>query len=243
MEALVRYDFRIDVWTPETLPMARLADYLAQLAVLFGHREYVHFMQVRKGSAVPEIAVNHEAAPKVAARLRLVGGADAPPEAVRAQQEINDMLRDDNASAVLRRKRGATVLAFPGCKTPLAEEAVVHEQGELDGVIIRIGGKDETVPVWIEGEHKTIYKCSATRQLARELRGLLFDQPIRVAGRGKWRRGSNRQWALEQFEIKSFEVLEEVSLADSIAQLRAIKGSHWNEMPDPQRELRKLRVD
>lgn len=243
MDTKVRYDFRIDAWTPDTLPMARLAEYLLTLATLFGYKEYVHFIQVRKGSAVPEIDVDREAAPKVGARLKLVGAPDAPPELRRAQREINDMLRDDNASATLRRKRGAIVIEFPGCKTPLAQEAVVHEQSELDGVVIRVGGRDESVPVWLEGENRTVYKCNATRDIARELGGLLFGAPIRVAGRGRWRRRADRVWELEAFDIKSYEPLEPIALADSIESLRTVEGSNWNAMPDPQQALRKLRAD
>jgi hypothetical protein len=187
MDELTHYNFRIDAWSPETLPMARLAEYLARLSTMFGYKEHVHFLKVRKGSAIPEIAVDRETAPKVAARLHLVGRPDSPPELARVYQEINRMLRDDNASATLKLKRGSVVVSFPGKKTPLAEEVVVHDQGDLDGIIIRVGGKDDSVPIWVEGEHKIIYKCQTSRDLARQLAAYLFDQPIRVVGNGQWR--------------------------------------------------------
>ena len=106
MDNQILYDFRIDAWTPDTLPMSRLADYLAKLSILFGNNEHVHFMKVRKGSAVPMIAVEPTANPKVVARLKLVGTPDAPEEVSRAQQDINHMLRDDGATAYLRIKGG-----------------------------------------------------------------------------------------------------------------------------------------
>lgn len=243
MHELTLYDFRIDVWSPETLPMARLAKYLAKLSTMFGYEEHVHFLKVRKGSAIPEIGVDNEAAPKVAARLYLVGSPNALPESERAYQEINRMLRDDNASATLRLKRGRIILNFPGKKTPFAEEVVVHEQGDLEGIIIRVGGKDDSVPVWVEGESKVIYKCQASRDLARQLAVFLFDQPIRVVGNGQWCRTPERKWELEKFEIKSFEVLDAVPLSEAINELRQVEGNLWNEMDDPQAELRKLRGD
>jgi hypothetical protein len=243
MNDLIHYDFRIDVWKPETLPMAKLAKYLAKLSVMFGDESHVHFIKVRKGSAIPEIAVEQEAAPKVAARLRLVGSHDAPPDLEKANLEINRMLREDNASAILRIKNGGVVLNFPGRKTPLTEEVVVHEQGELDGIVIRVGGKDDSVPVWIEGEGRTIYKCQTNRDIARQLATYLFDQPIRVAGNGKWCRNPERKWELEQFDIKSFEVLNDIQLEQLIDELRAVAGNYWNELDDPQAELRKLRGD
>lgn len=241
MNDLIHYDFRIDVWKPETLPMAKLAKYLAKLSIMFGDDNCVHFLKVRKGSAIPEIAVDQIAAPKVAARLRLVGMPDSPPELERANLEINRMLREDNASATLKLKNGGIVLNFPGKKTPLAEEVVVYEQGELDGIVIRVGGKDDSVPVWIEGEGRAIYKCQTTRDIARQLATYLFDKQVRVAGNGKWCRTPERKWELEQFEIKSFLPLEDTGLEQLIGELRAVKGNQWNEMDDPQAELRKLR--
>lgn len=243
MNELIHYDFRIDAWSPETLPMARLAEYLARLSTMFGYKEHVHFLKVRKGSAIPEIAVDTETAPKVAARLHLVGRPDSPPELARVYQEINRMLRDDNASATLKLKRGSIVVSFPGKKTPLAEEVVVHDQGDLDGIIIRVGGKDDSVPIWVEGEHKIIYKCQTSRDLARQLAAYLFDQPIRVVGNGQWRRTPERKWELEKFEIKSFELLDAALLEQVINELRQVEGNPWNEMDDPQAELRKLRND
>lgn len=243
MDEPIHYDFRIDAWKPETLPMARLAEYLAKLSTMFGHKEHVHFLKVRKGSAIPEIAVDYEAAPKVEARLRLVGTPDAPQELERANQEVNRMLRVDNASATLKIKHGENVLVFPGKKTPLAEEVVVHEQGDLDGVVIRVGGKDDSVPVWIEGEGKVIYKCWANRDMARQLAAYLFDRPVRVTGSGEWCRTPERRWELVDFKIKSFEILDVSPLEKVINDLRQIEGNLWNEMDDPQAELRKLRGD
>jgi hypothetical protein len=42
----VEYVFRIDAFTPDTLPMARLAEYLSALAKLLGHQEHTHFVRV-----------------------------------------------------------------------------------------------------------------------------------------------------------------------------------------------------
>ncbi|MDP2031177.1 MAG: hypothetical protein Q8K12_16195 [Thiobacillus sp.] len=235
------YDFRIDAWKPDTLPMSRLADYLGKLAVLFGNKEHVHFMKVRKGSAIPEILVDGPAAPKVSARLKLASSADAPEDLIRASRDINRMLRDDNATGTLRLKGGVKIIDFPGKKTPLAEEAVVFEFGELDGVVIKVGGKDETVPVLLEGEDGVFYPCNTDRETARKLAPYIFGGAVRIAGRGKWRRTEERIWELEKFDIKTFEPLDETPLVDVITAMRAIEGSDWNELDDPQTELKRIR--
>lgn len=235
------YDFRIDAWKPDTLPMARLAVYLARLATVFGCQEHVHFLKVRKGSAIPEIHVQQASALKVNARLKLVGTADAPQDLASSVQNINAMLREDNASAVLRVKGGAQLIQFPGCKTPLADEAVVHEAGELVGAVIRVGGKDETVPLMLQDTDGATYSCTTTRAIARELAQHLFGDLVRVQGTGKWRRTPERAWELDDFRIKSWERLHQTLLVDEINTLRAVEGSLWNGFADPQAELKKLR--
>lgn len=235
------YDFRIDAWAPDTLPMSRLADYLAQLATLFGNKDHVHFVKVVKGSAVPVISVENTAQPKVEARLRLVDTSDAPKELSNAKQRINEMLREDNASAYIRPRGGAKILEFKGAKTPLAEEVVLYEQGELDGTVIRIGGKDETVPVMLEGENGQYFRCNTKRDIAKNLASHIFGAQVRVSGKGKWRRNQQGEWELDLFDIQSFEALDDTPLQDVIAGLRAIDGSQWNDMAAPQEELKKLR--
>lgn len=235
------FDFRMSALSPQTLPMARLAEYLTRLATLFGHRDYVYFLKVRKGSAVPEIHVHDTAAPKVQSRLKLVGAGSGPEEANKAIHDINAMLREDNTSATLAVKGGALVINFPGCKTPLAEEAIVHEAGELIGSVIRVGGKDETVPLLLQDTDGTTYLCNTSKAIAKELAHHLFGDLVRVQGHGKWRRTPERMWVLDSFKIKSWEPALQTSLEEAVNSLRAVEGSQWNTFADPQAELKKLR--
>ena len=59
------YRFKIDAYSPETIPMARLAEYMSDLAVLFGNRENVHFVQLEPGSTTLLQRIEYEAVPKV----------------------------------------------------------------------------------------------------------------------------------------------------------------------------------
>ena len=241
MAAPTVFDFRIDAWKPDTLPMARLAEYLARLAVVFGSQEQVYFLKVRKGSAVPEIHVHEPAAANVYARLKLVGTDKEPDDVKKSIQHINVLLREDNASAILMEKGGAVVIAFPGRSTPLAEEAIVHETGELIGSVIRVGGKDETVPLLIQDTDGTTYNCTTTRTIARELAHHLFGDLVRVQGVGKWHRTAGSTWELESFKVKSWEPMDQSNLVDVVAALRSVEGSQWNSFDDPHAELQKLR--
>ena len=235
------FDFRIRTLMPQTLPMARLAEYLARLAVLFGHQDQVYFSKVRKGSVVPEIHVHEIAVPKVQARLQLVGAGSGPEDAVKAVQAINALLRDDDTSATLGVKGGGLVIDFPGFKTPLAQEAVVHEAGELIGSVIRVGGRDETIPLLLRDTDGTTHHCNTSKAIACELAHHLFGDLVRVQGHGKWRRNSERVWVLDEFKVKGWELVDQTSLEDTVAVLRAVQGSQWNTFSDPQAELKKLR--
>lgn len=241
MDDFVVYDFRIDVWRPETLPLKRLAEYASELAKLFGSSNDVHLMKIRRGSHVQEFAVAKTARLTVEKQLAMVQSSNAPDELVRPYRNVNQYLRTDGGSAILKLKGGAKLIEFPGCKTPLAEEVVIHEAGTLDGVVMRVGGKDDTVPVWLEGENREKLTCTASRPIAKELAGHLFGNPVRVSGMGKWRRNADRLWELEDFVIKSWEALNDAPLDEMVTKLRAIPGSVWDEMDDPQAEWRRIR--
>lgn len=241
MDDFVVYDFRIDVWKPETLPLKRLAEYASELARLFGSAPDVHLLRIRKGSHVQEFAVANTARASVERQLALVRTADAPDDLIRPYRNVNEYLRTDGGSAVLKLKGGAKIIEFPGCKTPLADEVVIHEAGTLDGVVMRVGGKDDTVPVWLEGENRERLACTASRPIAKELAGHLFGNAVRVGGMGKWRRNADGLWALEDFVIKSWQALDETPLDEMVTKLRAVPGSAWDQMDDPQAEWRRIR--
>jgi hypothetical protein len=243
MKAKTTFEFSLDKWTPETLPMARLGQYLEKLAALAGSKEAIHFDKIKKGSAVPNFYVDDQAREDVISRMSTIGLPSASSDVAKLQQDINRMLQDDGCVGTLKIKGGATIYKFPGRKTPLAEEVIVHEFGEVEGELIRVGGKDGSVPVWIENQDGTLYRCTASKNVARDLAPLLFGPILKVAGNGKWRRTADRKWNLEEFTIKSWEKVVMDDLVETVAALRAVEGSEWNAMEDPHAELRKLRGD
>lgn len=106
------YTFRIDAYTPETIPMARLAEYMAVIAEMFGEKSSVHFKELKLGSTKMLSRVEREAVPKVRQNITNARSGDGRPEAVKAYKKANDMLRDDNAAATLE-LLGSNVLDFP----------------------------------------------------------------------------------------------------------------------------------
>jgi len=234
--------FKIDGFTPETLPMERLAAYISELAALFSNNERVHFDKVKKGSALLQAWVEAPAAPKIRQRVSVADSPDAPEDVARAYRNLNQMLREDNSSGVLRRPKGATILKFPGKKAPIIQTFRVVEVGTIEGQVIRIGGIDETVPIWIQDRQGNIIKNCHTRnrQTAKELAKHYLGPYVRLEGSGKWLRNQDEKWDLEEFTVNSFEVLDDVPLAEAVSAVRAVKDNAWNEYEDPEAELRKV---
>jgi hypothetical protein len=236
----VEFRYVIDVFTLETLPMARLAEYMGELAQLLGEREHVHFQRLEAGSAVLVTRVDVTAVPKVETRLHGLRDGSAPPEAFKAFKRLDSMLESDNAIAQLFDGSGAEVIEFPGRTRPKPITfGPFNQQGTLDGVLTRIGGSGSIVFAQLtDAEHS--YTCALSRELAKQLAPHLFGPTLRVHGRGRWRRDGEGNWHLETFKVFGFDVLDDRSLAELVVELRAVP-SGWNDIDDPWAELARLR--
>jgi len=241
MDAQRLYRFRIDAFTPATLPMARLAEYMADLAALLGEPEHVHFHGIEDGSAVLVQAIDEPAVRKVDARLKAARDGDGPADVLRAFASLDRRLAQDNAVGTLSDGDGAEAVRFPGRDRPRSlAYASFRQQGCLEGVLVRIGGRDRSVHALLQDGEQT-WRCETTREMARDLRGHLFEGPIRVYGQGRWRRSPQGNWTLERFTISSFEALDDAAWPETVARLRAIGGKGWHAAHDPLAELVGLR--
>jgi hypothetical protein len=235
------YRFKIDAYTPSTIPMARLAEYMHDLAMVLGERDFVHFVKLTKGSTILVHRIDREAIPKVEDRVASVRSGRGPAEALQAERSINRRLHNDNASGVLVRGTHATILRFPGRSQALSFGAFA-EEGSIDGVVIRIGGETDPCPVHLQSLDETqVYLCDVDRALARKLASYLFDKEVRVHGVGRWLRDENGAWTLERFRIRSFDVLKDLPLTAVVASLRTVEGSKWPTLEDPWAELNRVR--
>lgn len=239
------YRFRIaNSYTPETLPMDRLAEYVAAYARLLGETANVHFQGVETGSAVIIAAVDEPAQPKVWGRVRSIQRGSASKDAIKAFEELDEMLRKDNATGELSGNDGAIILPFPGRTRP--EPLVfgpIRQEGSLEGQVIRVGGKDQTIPVHLRDGAVIHSGLNATPDLARKIAQYLLGPTLRVYGSGTWFREADGSWALKSFKINDFEVLGDEPLEEVVATLRKVKGSTWSEVPDPVRALLEDRHD
>ncbi len=234
------YRFVIDAYNPETLPMSRLAEYMADLAQLFGTAERVHFVRLEPGSAVIVQTVEPEAAAEVRNRIDAVAEGRGPEDATRAFKALNRHLAADGATGSLK-DGGGEVIQFPGRgQPPPLTFGAFNQPGVLDGVLIRVGGRDDTVPVHLlDGE--TVHLCNATRDMARRLAPYLFGPTLRLRGDGRWERDAEGGWTMKRFNVTGFGELDDAPLGEVVGRLRDVEGSGWKEIDDPSSELERLR--
>jgi len=240
MSKYKKIKLKIEGFTPHTLSMARLAEYIKALAALLGTENDVHFERVAKGSAALVSLVNEPEYPTVRDRIAAAEAGTAPVEAIRAYRDLRALLRQDRVPAKFLDDSGKKIITFakPDVEEPLF--GPVTQEGTLEGVLIKIGGRDETVPVHLQDE-KRFYKCNTTRQIARQLAPYLFAGPIRVFGKGRWIRDECSEWHLEFFQIATFEPLDDKPLPNLIENLRDVPDSGWDKMHDPLGELSRIR--
>lgn len=215
------FRFTIDAYSPATMPMARLAEYMAELARMLGEPAAVHFERLEPGSTVVVHRVEREAVPKVRERTTAVRRREGPPEALKAYRAVNKLLREDNAVGALQEKKGV-IIRFPGREETEEKYPTIRQQGTIDGIVVSVGGADQTVHVRLLVEGVPIAGCyTNSRQLGKELASR-FDENVRLIGIGNWSRDTEGNWTLEKFRIDAFEPLKAVTLSEALAELQKL---------------------
>lgn len=238
--------FIIDAFRPDTIPMARLAEYMAALADLLGHEKSVHFVRLDPGSVELVHQIDAEDRPKVDARLDGLRRGDGPADANKAFRRLDDMLAQDDASGALADDAVGIVIPFLGRDRPKPiDYGTFSQAGSFDGIPVKVGGLAEMVPIHIQetGPTRLVHNCFASRGMARAIAPHLFETSIRVHGNGRWCRTPSGAWTLQRFVINDFEVLDNSPLTAVVARLRAIEGNGWREVDRPLETLRTLRND
>lgn len=210
----------IDAYTPATLPMARLAEYLAKFAALLGDEANVHFSKLVKGSARCMAYADEQAVPKVRERVESVVSGTAPRPTLKAHKEIDDLLAADNAigGVYIGEQK---LIEFPGRRRAQKEKiGPVRRDTSLDGEIFMIGGRDDTINVHLRNGDKT-FRCEVSIELAKRLAPYFLNGPVRLFGHGEWYR-IDSYWEMANFTAIDFTPLERTTLKASIEGLRHV---------------------
>ncbi|MBC8638249.1 hypothetical protein IAG25_15615 [Caballeronia sp. EK] len=233
------YLFRIGAFTPGTIPMERLAKYMTSLARLFGNDANVHLDHIEEGSTMPVLKVDVEAASKVSARIADLSRGEAANDARIGFDELNALLRDDNATGELRQRflgqeMGAVVLRFPGKDLPRPLTfGPFTEPATFDGELVRVGGRDKSAHATIIDPDGRSWHGEISRQLAQDLAPYLYKGPIlRVNGDARWERREDGAWHVTSLKINEFSVLDDETLLEVTDRLRKLESSGWSKHDD-----------
>ncbi|KVK91508.1 hypothetical protein WS91_25355 [Burkholderia sp. MSMB1498] len=233
------YQFSIGAYSPATIPMERLAKYIAALAKLFGNSPNVHLDRLQEGSTIPVMNVDRQAARHVSERISKIDKREAANDVIASYDELNALLRDDNATGELRRRSAgadsiSVVLRFPGKELPKPLTfGPFTEPATIDGELVRIGGRDRSAHATMIDQEGHSWRCETTRELAQELAPYLYKGPVlRVHGDAKWERLEDGSWNLEHLKVTSFTVLDDDTLQETTDRLRQLHATDWSKLDD-----------
>ncbi|MBB2670955.1 UNVERIFIED_ORG: hypothetical protein GGE44_000496 [Rhizobium esperanzae] len=221
MSELVEYSFRIIGTKPSSIPMVRLAVYMAEFGRLLGCQESVHFDKIVDASVGIVALVRPEDVPVVSPRVRDASSGSADADAASHYRKLNEYLGEDGWSAELPLPKGGQVIAFPGAVRSARAIRVVNQHTSVQGRLIRIEGGGDRVKVGLEIDGDLTARISVPSELIREL-ATLFHQHVRLSGDGRWKRDSDGKWYLDNLNASSFERLDDIPLSEALGRLRNV---------------------
>jgi hypothetical protein len=211
------FTLRILGTKPSLIPMDRLGEYLSKFADLLGKDNKPVFKAVKNKSVGIVAAVRTSDVVDVRARItQAKNNPDSRPG--RALAGINSMLvADRHLKAELIDPDSNVVYLFLNHPRPDPEVYRVQMSGEVDGVVLGISGRDETMHLHIVDHHERDIRLLVRNEaLARQILKYFRADPIRLSVEGHWVRGeegwipeSNRCTAIA-FEVLSSDLPSEI---------------------------------
>jgi hypothetical protein len=237
------YELHVFGTRPKALALHDFGELVKRFADLLGNAEKIHFGALRPGSARILVKVDEEAFTDVKVQLvtaRMQG--ESSTKVVR----MDEYLSAHGWHGEVRNREGSVVLSFPGKlnATEPQEQRTVQQIDTLVGQVIKIGGRDESVPMTLETSDGTYIDVNVRgRDLAKKLAPYLFGKDIRIRGLATWKRDVDGEWSCSGMLVDHFEDLDNTSLTELFGSLRELDGNGWNALDDPIEDWKKLRGD
>jgi hypothetical protein len=224
MDDLERFKFTLPGYTPETMPLDRLIEYLTQLSIVLGTPGDLHLVGVEEGSTRPVLAMRHDIAVRARHNAREVAQGGGSQRRRQAFETVRRMVAEDGGKpAEFSAPDEQVILKFPS--VDIGQDQVIHsvrQPTSIEGTLVRIGGVGENAQLLIqEMNGNVIAGCTASRGLTQAMAPLIYHA-IRVNGIGTWHRTEEGDWAITRLHVQSFEPLDESELDDVLARLREV---------------------
>lgn len=222
MDTFGTYILRIGAFSPTSIPMARLAEYMKEVAELLGEESSVHFSRLVKGSTRLVALVEPPAQPRVAENVRKAYEKDGNSAGAKAIEHIDRMLREDRATGELERD-GTNIIQFPGIKRKrMPRLGPFTQRFERTGVLVRIGGKDDSAHATLEDGAGKSWSFKLNKALARQIAAHLYGDPIVLHGDGRFVRNEEGDWQTLDLRAVSYSAAGTGSLRDAVEKIRAL---------------------
>lgn len=236
-----RFEFSVPGYTPETMPLDRLIEYLNQLMTILGNPSDLHLVDIETGSTRPVLLARHDIARKVRGRAREVWSGGGPARAQMAFKRVRRMVAEDGGKPAVLFSKKQTILEFQG--DDFAEDQVVpsvRQPTTINGKLVRIGGTGEYAQALVEDfSGNVIAGCTVDRGHAAQLGALLY-KPVQLHGIGSWSRDEKGKWQLVRFHVQTFEQMEDAEI-DDVLREAAEAVSNWPD--DMHGQLLHMRED
>lgn len=236
------FAFHIKGVSLDSLDMSRLAEYIKAFADLLGDGSAPKLAGIVKGSVVLRVRDCGEHPALARQRIRDAANDDAPGNA--PYQKLINLMRKDGARGTIIDPGKNVLLTFAPSRTANddAKEYILHDNGELDGVVVGIAGKDDTVHVRLQAHDGTVNSVTVRDMgLARELAGRFRLGTVRVHVHGTWKRRTDGVWEPNVVYADRIEDLDQSSAQDVFNALAAIPGNSWGALDDADALWRKIR--
>jgi hypothetical protein len=225
MKDLERFKFTLAGYTPDTMPLDRLMEYLNNLSLVLGSPGDLHLVGIERGSTRPVLAMRHDVAHRARNNAREVAEGGGSARRREAFNNIRRMVAEDGGqTAILKAPRGQVIIKFPS--VDIGQDQVVHglrQHTSIEGTLVRIGGIGDNAQLLIqEMNGDVIAGSAASRPLAQAMARLMY-RAIRVNGVATWHRTEEGKWKISRLLVQSYDALEERELAEVVAELRAVK--------------------
>ena len=232
MQDFAEIEFVIPVFTPDTMPLDRLLQYLQQIGDVVGVANEMHLVRMEASSTKPVFRMPATVAFRAREQAASVQRGDGTAKQRTAYMKIRQMVCHDGGTQASLRDSGGVILDFPSLPTP-SPIVGIRQATTFDGELLRVGGQDETnIPVLMRGFGGDIQAgLTAPRGIAKAMAPLIFE-PVRVTGIGSWSRSSAGVWTLDKMLIQAFERLDDdLPLTDVFDRLKRANVA-WPEDAD-----------
>lgn len=227
MADLERFEFTVPGYTPETMPLDRLIEYLNQLMVILGHPSDLHLIDIKKSSTKPVLVARRDVARKVRTRARDVWSGGGPARAQTAFKRVRRMVAEDGGKPALLDLKNERILEFEG--DGIAEDQVIpaiRQPTTIHGELVRIGGTSEYAQLLVtDFSGNLVSGCTIEKAKAAELGRFLY-KPVKLHGIGSWSRNELGRWELARLLVQSFEEQEDEAI-DTVLDDAALALEGW----------------